>query len=154
MPANSFDGMHDGGYDDHARHTQTTETEEEDAVIDQGDGYKLSIMRKKRPLPAIIDDPTEEVPPALKRRESNFLEFPRFDGPSANGRRDTAAVYSPNFPSPIEEHKDEHKEDKESSHYSSATTGEGRESSSSHNHEDSSREGDDEGVAIPTRNPD
>lgn len=28
----------------------TTETEEEYAVLDRGDDYKLSIMRKKRPL--------------------------------------------------------------------------------------------------------
>lgn len=62
VPVNSFDGMNEGGYDDFARHSQTTETEEEDGVIDQGDGYKLSIMRKKRPLPAIIDDPSEEAP--------------------------------------------------------------------------------------------
>ena len=86
-------------------------------------------MRKKRPLPVIVDDPSAEDIPGLQRRQSNFFELPRFEGPSANARKDTTA-YSPSFPSPIEEHKDEHKEeDKGSSHYSN-TTGDGRESSS------------------------
>ena len=54
----STDGMLEGAYpydDDNRHHSHTTETEEEDGVIDQGDGYKLSIMRKKRPL-IVTDD--------------------------------------------------------------------------------------------------
>lgn len=66
MPANSFDGApqnNPGGYYpgdeyDGGRHSHTTETEEEEGVIDQGDGYKLSIMRKKRPL---IVNPDNEM---------------------------------------------------------------------------------------------
>jgi hypothetical protein len=46
----STDGMGEGNYVDD-KYNQTTETEEEYAVIDRGDDYKLSIMRKKRALP-------------------------------------------------------------------------------------------------------
>lgn len=59
----STDGMLEGAYPDDTRHhSNTTETEEEDAVIDQGDGYKLSIMRKKRPLIVAddCDNPTKD----------------------------------------------------------------------------------------------
>lgn len=47
----STDGMIEGPYSDNPHHHSTnTETEEEYAVIDRGEDYKLSIMRKKRPL--------------------------------------------------------------------------------------------------------
>lgn len=50
IPAMSHDGMGDVPYPDNHKTTHTTETEEEYAIIDRGDDYKLSIMRKKRPL--------------------------------------------------------------------------------------------------------
>lgn len=40
--------MH-AAYDKHT--TVTTEPEEEEGVLDYGNDYKLSIMKRKRPLP-------------------------------------------------------------------------------------------------------
>lgn len=50
IPAMSHDGMGESNNFDN-NYNQTTETEEEYAVIDRGEDYKLSIMRKKRALP-------------------------------------------------------------------------------------------------------
>lgn len=59
IPAMSTDGMLpeqkkscnlDGFGNGNDGQRMTTETEEEYAVIEQGEDYKLSIMRKKRPL--------------------------------------------------------------------------------------------------------
>ncbi len=57
VPQMSMDGMADfGRTDDREEGRVTNETEEEYAVLDRGDDYKLSIMRKKRPIIKVDDE--------------------------------------------------------------------------------------------------
>eukprot|EP00347_Sterkiella_histriomuscorum_P000098 403377190 len=129
VPVNSFDGMENsrlsrsngfypGDMNDndgsgantgrHNSHSQTTETEEEEGVIDQGDGYKLSIMRKKRPLIVTADnEQNTDSNNAMKAAQANrnFMEFPRFDNTHNINGNNGASGNSPNFPSILEETK-------------------------------------------------
>ncbi|CDW81094.1 UNKNOWN [Stylonychia lemnae] len=72
IPAMSHDGMGEcNNFENNYNHT--TETEEEYAVIDRGDDYKLSIMRKKRALPQQNENDGE-----LPQGSPDFVQFPRF----------------------------------------------------------------------------
>jgi len=63
----SFDGMQDGYDEDGGHKTHTTETEEEEGVIEQNNGYKLSLFGKKnRPLVPHPDDQDGNQDPSLK----------------------------------------------------------------------------------------
>lgn len=70
IPAMSMDGLEDYKNEDGRRTNQTAETEEEEAVLDRGQDYKLSIMRKKRPL--VVDEDEKRAEP------TSPLQFPKF----------------------------------------------------------------------------
>ena len=72
----SMDGMVDFGKNEGREEARVTnETEEEYAVLDRGDDYKLSIMRKKR---AIIKVDDEDANEALKEQFTASPVFPKF----------------------------------------------------------------------------
>ena len=76
-----------GDIEDKQHATQTTETEEEYAVIDRGDDYKLSIMRKKRPLVTVKDDDTSTADHEPRQKDTGeFGQFPRFGQPSQDDK--------------------------------------------------------------------
>lgn len=68
----STDGMMPEPIMGNQQHTSvTTETEEEYAVIEEGQDYKLSIMRKKRPI-------IKEIINEDEKSDHEFHHFPRF----------------------------------------------------------------------------
>lgn len=71
-----MDGMADYGKNEEREEGRVTnETEEEYAVLDRGDDYKLSIMRKKRPIIKVDD---EDANDAQKEQYASSPVFPKF----------------------------------------------------------------------------
>jgi hypothetical protein len=70
----STDGMTEMKPDESCHTHHTNETEEEYAVLDRGDDYKLSIMRKKRPPIKITDEETKDQ----NTDQSSLPHFPKF----------------------------------------------------------------------------